>query len=125
MDTWARFHFNPLGIRSMNPFEGEEFQQLFEEQQRGEAPLADIPLIVLIAGDKPGTVNDQRKVDADPGRKIQMEKRHQKIAQALLSRNGKYLIVQSGHEIHLYEPSWVIEAIREVVDAVRKQRPLS
>lgn len=30
--------------------------------------------------------------------------------------------IESGHEIHLYQPAWVIEAIRQVVEAARKQR---
>jgi hypothetical protein len=45
----------------------------------------------------------------------------QKVAQATLSKNGQYLRLPSGHEIHLYRPAWVIEAVRQVVEASRSQ----
>jgi pimeloyl-ACP methyl ester carboxylesterase len=127
MDIWARSHLNPLLFKAGNPFEGEEFQELYEESQREEPPLGDKPLIVLISGDKARKVGDQKKntpppdISAEEWDRVLEEKRLQKFAQALWSRNGKYLVVESGHEIHLYQPAWVIEAIRQVVEAVRKQ----
>lgn len=121
LDLWARFHFNPLVFKTSNPFDPEEFQELYEQGQQEEPPLGDMPLIVLIAGDKARKVPDQQQRAADAKRKVFEEKRYQKIAQALWSRNGTYLIVQSEHEIHLSQPAWVIEAIRQVVEAVRKK----
>jgi pimeloyl-ACP methyl ester carboxylesterase len=122
LDTWARFHFRPHVAKTRSLFEGEEFQELFEEDQRAEPPLGDMPLIVLIAADKARPVEEQQKrAAADPKRKMFEEKRYQKIAQALWSRNGKYLVVESDHEIHLYQPAWVVEAIRQVVEAVRQK----
>jgi hypothetical protein len=45
----------------------------------------------------------------------------QKVAQGTLSTNGQYLRLPSGHEIHLYWLAWVIEAVRQVVEASRIQ----
>ena len=119
LDTWARFHFNPLMLKANNQFEPEEFQELFEQAQRENPPLGDMPLVVLIAGDKARTVDEQQKRATDVKRGVFEEKRYQKIAQARLSRNGKYVIVESDHHIHLYQPAWVVEAIRQVVEASR------
>ena len=47
--------------KASNPFQAEEFQQLFEDQQRSEPPLGEKPLIVLIADDSARSVEDQRK----------------------------------------------------------------
>jgi hypothetical protein len=47
---------------------------------------------------------------------------------ALRSRyasEGMYVKVESGHEIHLYRPAWVIEAIRQVVSAVQQPTSLA
>jgi pimeloyl-ACP methyl ester carboxylesterase len=121
LDTWARFQFSPLVAKTTNPFEGEEYQALYEEAQREGPPLGDKPLIVLIAGDKARPVTEQFQRATDPNRKVFEEKRYQKIAQAQLSRNGKYVVVESDHHIHLYQPAWVVEAIRHVVEAARKQ----
>jgi pimeloyl-ACP methyl ester carboxylesterase len=143
LDTWARFHQPRARLeaakrelaaaatpKTSNPnlgvdFEPEEFQELYEQAQREAHPLGDMPLIVLIAGDKSRTVGEQQKRADDPERRVFAEKRYQKIAQALLSRNGKYAVVESEHEIHLYQPAWVVEAIRQVVEAARKQTRLT
>ncbi len=120
LDTWARFQFNPLVAKAGNPFEGEEYQALYEESRRGDPPLGDKPLIVLIAGDKAGPVEEQMRRAADPNRKVFEENRYQKIAQAQLSRNGRYVVVESDHRIHLDQPAWVVEAVRQVVEAAGK-----
>jgi hypothetical protein len=79
-----------------------------------------MPLVVLIADIGARTVADQRKLAAEANER-DVEKMMQKVAQALLSKNGQYLRIPSGHEIHLYRPAWVIEAIRQVVEASRVQ----
>ena len=122
MDIWARFQFNPLMAKTLNPFQAEEMQQLYEEAQR--QPLGDIPLLVLIAGDRARPVAVQQQRAADPKRKTLNEKPMQKVAQPLISRNGMYVTVQSWHEIHLYQPAWVTEGIRQVVGAAQKHTRL-
>jgi pimeloyl-ACP methyl ester carboxylesterase len=118
LDLWARFHLNPLLFQTTNPLQGEEFQELYEEAQRDEPPLGDMPLIVLKSGfrAKKGRTIPPADITARD-----LEKEQQKFAQSLWSRNGKYLMVDCGHEIHLYEPGWVVEAIRQVVAAARSR----
>jgi len=120
LDVWFRSHPNPLRVKTDNPFSGEEHQQLFEDQQRSEPPIGEKPLIVLIADDNPRTVAGQRMM-AEQTHPRDVEKKMQKVAQATLSKNGQYVRLSSGHEIHLYRPAWVIEAVRQVVDACRIQ----
>ena len=116
LDVWFRSHINPLRIKANNPFEAEEFQQLFEDQQSSEPPLGEKPLIVLIADDSARTVAGQRTL-AEQTNPRDAEKKMQKVAQATLSKNGQYVRLASGHEIHLYQPAWVVEAVRQVVEA--------
>jgi pimeloyl-ACP methyl ester carboxylesterase len=129
LDVWARSHMKSVLFKNENPFEGEEAQALYEESLREEPPLGNKPLIVLISGDRARKVNDQKKntpppdISRDEWDRVSKEKELQKYAQALWSRNGKYVVIESGHEIHLYQPAWVIEAIRQVVHAARKQTP--
>jgi pimeloyl-ACP methyl ester carboxylesterase len=120
LDVWFRSHISPLRIKANNPFEAEEFQQLFEDQQSSKPPLGEKPLIVLIADDSAQTVAGQRKL-AEQTNQRDVEKKMQKVAQATLSKNGQYVRLASGHEIHLYQPGWVIEAVRQVVEASRIQ----
>jgi pimeloyl-ACP methyl ester carboxylesterase len=65
--------------------------------------LGDRPVVVLSRGvDSP---QEMRDVHATAAR---------------LSRNSRHTVVAgSGHEIHLFEPAAVVQAIRDVVDSVR------
>jgi pimeloyl-ACP methyl ester carboxylesterase len=87
----------------------QEFIALRRERLRQEHPLGSLPLIVL-------------------GRKQRdWETRQRHLAElTALSSAGKLRIAEgSGHEIHLYRPESVVQAIREVVTAARdrKSRP--
>jgi hypothetical protein len=45
---------------------------------------------------------------------------------AALSSNSKHIItIKSPHEIHLTEPKLVINAIKEVIEAVKKSKTLN
>jgi hypothetical protein len=58
-------------------------------------------------------------------RAIWLEKLEQKEKMANLSSNSKHLITtRSGHEIHLDEPELVIDAIKQVINAVRTGKTL-
>jgi hypothetical protein len=79
-----------------------------------------------VAGKKVNGKNVNFRIrSAEEWDRVMDETPQQKIAQALLSRNGEYIVVESGHEIHLYQPGWVVEAIRQVVEAARKQTRLT
>jgi pimeloyl-ACP methyl ester carboxylesterase len=94
--------------------EGERafLAKLLATRSGGEHPLGDLPMVVLSRG-----------VDSDP------EPRATHAHLAALSTNSRHTVVQgAGHEIHLFEPSAVVVAIGDVVEAVRshgrvKERP--
>lgn len=58
--------------------------------------------------------------------RILEEKRKQKIDFATLSNNSKVIYAQSsGHRIHLDQPELAVDAIRQIVEAVRRHARLS
>ncbi len=117
LDMWARFHPQP---EAENPFWPEELQEMYLETQRQPHPLGDIPLIVLTGGKKGG--GPPPGISAEEWQRLSEEKWRQKEAQARLSRNGQFILAErSGHQIHLDQPERVIDAIRQVVAAARKQ----
>ena len=68
-----------------------------------EHPLGDRPVVVLSRG-----------VDSSP------EMRDVHATAARSSRNSRHTVVAgAGHELHLFEPAAVVQAIRDVVDSVR------
>lgn len=84
-----------------------EFKETATEQVH---PLGSLPVIVLSRG---------RRAD-DPDRKRQQD------GLALLSSNSIHIIAtESDHEIHLYQPDLVVQALRRAVTAIRRHVPLS
>jgi pimeloyl-ACP methyl ester carboxylesterase len=72
-------------------------------------PFGDRPTVVLSRGD-----------ERNEGR----ESVHRALAQ--LSTNSRHSVITgAGHEIHLFEPTAVIQAITDVLLAVREKTPLS
>jgi pimeloyl-ACP methyl ester carboxylesterase len=70
--------------------------------------LGDRPLVVLTRG-----------VDSSQG----LRDVHASLAR--LSTNSRQTVVAgSGHEIHLFQPGAVTQAIRDVLDAIRSKKPL-
>jgi pimeloyl-ACP methyl ester carboxylesterase len=122
---WARFHPKPAADSIDPDFWPEELQEMYLETQRQPYPLGDMPLIVLAPGDKPEKNPAPPGISAEEWQRLRTEKRRQKEAQARLSRNGKFTLAeQSGHSVHLDQPALVIDAIREVVEAIRRHRRL-
>ena len=86
--------------------------------------LGDKPLVVLLA--KPDGGNPPPGISADEWKRLNEEKRQQKVGLATLSRNSKLIVAErSGHHIQLDEPHVVTDAIRLVVDAVRRRTRLA
>lgn len=82
-----------------------ELQQVARSQAQ---PFGNRPLVVLTRG--VGSPEQLRRLHA---------------ALALTSSNGRHTIVAgAGHEIHLYEPALVIEAIRDVLDSIRTKQQM-
>jgi pimeloyl-ACP methyl ester carboxylesterase len=81
---------------------------LRELRMRQEHPLGERPLVVLTRG-----------VDSNPERVSAYDRL------ARISTNSRYTVVRdAGHEIHLFQPDAVIQAIHDVLEAVRGKTPL-
>ena len=92
----------------------EDVSDLYQHRNTKEYLLGNIPLIVMTKG-KGGY----------EGRKdsLQLEKERLAAQQQLakLSSNSKHVIdMNSGHNIHVEDPKAVIDAIKEVLNAVKK-----
>jgi hypothetical protein len=96
---------------------------LWVRRQKEPIPFGDKPLIVISAAARFGSPSTG--VSEEDWRQLNQEKVVQQADLAKLSRNSKALVAkESVHEIHIHEPQLVVDSIREVVDAVRSQRPL-
>jgi pimeloyl-ACP methyl ester carboxylesterase len=101
------------------------------DQVRAAPPLRSIPLVVLSA-DRPWGPQIPSMIEAGilpkdvPPDFGYVTDAAQKKAQEQLAKlvpNAKHIIkTNSGHEIHKEQPQLVIDAIREVVDAVRREK---
>jgi len=80
-----------------------------------ERSLGTMPLIVLTRASG-GYGNDL----GVPAAELESERKRLQAQLALLSTNGKQVIVQSGHNMHLEAPDAVVNAIRTVVDLSRR-----
>lgn len=88
------------------------------DQVRKAKPLRNMPFIVL-SRDKPSEIGGNSSVDFE----ISIEKawkKGQNLLAKLMPSARQITKTQSGHYIQLEQPQMVIEAIRSVVDAVRK-----
>jgi pimeloyl-ACP methyl ester carboxylesterase len=84
----------------------EEFVALRNRRLGTLHSLGDLPLIVMRRGLRTNAVLNQREADL-----------------AELSSAGRLIIAtNSDHDIHLYQPDLVAEAIRDVVTAARRRR---
>ena len=100
-------------------FLAEEFNDLYLARTKQPVPLGDRPLIVLLPklqyGKPIGGLSEEE------WKRINDEKRQQKLEFINLSRNSKLIIAEnSGHHIQLDEPKIVIDAIRAVVDSAKR-----
>jgi pimeloyl-ACP methyl ester carboxylesterase len=79
-----------------------------EARAKQQYPLEDRPLVVLTRG----LDSSQPVMDVH-------------AALARLSSNSRHIVVKdSGHEVHLFQPAVVVQAIRDVMQAVREKSPL-
>jgi len=90
-----------------------EFLKLFDATDAGkQAPLGDLPVVVLSSGPE-GTAAERQTRDG-AGARLDF-----------LSRNTAHIAAAgSGHEIHLYMPDMVVEAIARALSAVNEHVPL-
>jgi pimeloyl-ACP methyl ester carboxylesterase len=83
--------------------------RLLESRGRTDNPMRSVPVIVLTRGQNMGEG---------------LAETHAGLAR--LSTNSRHEVVSTaGHEIHLFTPSAVIQAIRDVAVAATERRPLT
>lgn len=113
----------PRAARSPDYFE-EELQAMYLRRTKTPYELGSRPLVVLLA--KPQYGNPPRGISADDWKRVNEEKRQQKVEFTNLSHNSKLIVAEkSGHHIQLDEPQIVTDSIRLVVDAVRRHAKLA
>lgn len=102
----------------------EELQAMYTARAKTPYQLGVIPLVVLLA--KPEYGNPPRGISAEDWKRINEEKRQQKVELTNLSRNSKLIVAEkSGHHIQLDEPQIVTDAVHLAVDAVRHRTRLA
>ncbi|HEV2862265.1 MAG TPA: alpha/beta hydrolase [Pyrinomonadaceae bacterium] len=122
----ARLYFRsrPPRTAAGEDFWAEELQELHEARARTPHPLGDKPLAVLITGPSPG--DPPPGIPAEEWKRVNEEKRQQKLGLTDLSRNSKLLVADnSGHHIQLDQPRLVVEAVRAVVTAAKRRTRLA
>jgi pimeloyl-ACP methyl ester carboxylesterase len=88
----------------------EYFQQWHDHPQPGA--FGSTPLIVLTRTE--GGFDDSLDI---PGVKLEAERKETQARLALLSKNGKNILVASGHNMQVEAPDVVVKAIRDVIAA--------
>lgn len=96
----------------------DEFQQLYEARKTKPRPLGDLPLVVPT-----GAKDRMSSREMSPEeRELHLEKAREQEDLARLSGNSRFVAdPTSGHHIYLENPALVVDAIRDVVDAVRSK----
>lgn len=122
MRLW--FRSQPPRAAAGPDFWAEELQAMYMARARTPYQLGGKPLVVLLA--KADAGNPPPGIAADEWKRINEEKRQQKVGLASLSRNSKLIVAErSGHHIQIDESHVVTDAIRLVVDAVRRRSRLA
>ncbi len=122
MRLW--FRSQPPRAAAGPDFWAEELQAIYVARAKTPHQLGDKPLVVLLA--KPEVGNPPPGIAADEWKRINEEKRQQKVGLANLSRNSKLIVAErSGHHIQLDEPHIITDAVRFVVEAVRRRTRLA
>jgi pimeloyl-ACP methyl ester carboxylesterase len=82
--------------------------RLLATRSASSPPLGHRPTVVLTRG-------DEKNADREASH----------AALAALSTDARHAVIAgAGHEIHLFQPAAVVQAIRDVVSSVRTKRPL-
>jgi pimeloyl-ACP methyl ester carboxylesterase len=91
----------------------KEFLREFEETDAKERPLGNLPVVVVSSGP---VASDAERRSRD-GAAARLD---------FLGSNTMHVTASgSGHEIHLYQPDRVIQALIQIVSAVRNRAPLN
>jgi pimeloyl-ACP methyl ester carboxylesterase len=116
MRLW--FRSQPPRAAAGPDFWAEELQAMYAARAITPQQLGDKPLVVLLG--KLGIGNPPPGISAEEWKRVNEEKRQQKVGLTDLSRNSKLIVAErSGHHIQLDEPHVVTDSIRSAVEAVR------
>jgi pimeloyl-ACP methyl ester carboxylesterase len=103
----------------------EELQAMHDERIRNPQPLRNIPLLILIASRAEPMPQGMTRADIDQFDEVMREKRRQKEELVLLSNNSIAVNdPQSGHNIQLEDPGWLITMLIRELDTVRRHLEL-
>jgi hypothetical protein len=115
--TFERLNVQPLpGFEAVEGLEGLDFDASFTQmrQARVETPLRPMPLVVLSHGRPEELPPDL------PSEAIEQVWQELQADLATLVPDAQQVItIESGHDIQHEQPELVIEAVRQVVKAVR------
>jgi len=101
----------------------EELRDMFAARAKKPFALGNLPLVILLP--KPGYGDPPPGIEASEWRRVNEEKRQQKIEFTNLSHNSRLIVAErSGHHIQLDEPQVVIDAVRLMVEAARRHQTL-
>lgn len=120
MRLWAMAQPNYDAARGSETFAflADELARIYTERRNGKYSLGDRPLIVLTRG-IPGTDEQANETLAKDRDRLQADL-------VTLSSNSKQVIAKnSGHHIQFDEPALVIDAIKQVVKAIRRKSKLN
>ena len=122
MHVWARSQ--PPRAAGSEDFWAEELQVMHATRAKTPYQLDDRPLVILLP--KAGYGSAPPGVPAEEWKRFNEEKRQQKLDLISLSYNSKLIVAEnSGHHIQLDEPQVVTEAVRLVIDSIRRHTKLS
>jgi pimeloyl-ACP methyl ester carboxylesterase len=110
------------GYKPEDDYLGDEAQLLYIEREKTPQPFGDRPLFVLAAGKRPpppGMTEDEYK-------EIRRAIDQDRVEAAHLSHNSKFVLdTNSGHDIQIDDPEAVVEAVEQVVTAVKNHTKLN
>ena len=118
---WEKWDPATAGPESILSWRKEFLRELHESCSGSTRPLGNLPVLVLSSDSSASELARLHRLDrpfcdqTDAGDGLE-----------LLSSNSLYVIASgSGHEIHLYKPNAVVEAVERVVAATRDRVPLT
>ena len=118
---WEKWDPATAGPESILSWRKEFLRELHESCSGSPRPLGNLPVLVLSSDSSASELARLHRLDrpfcdqTDAGDGLE-----------LLSSNSLYVIASgSGHEIHLYKPNAVVEAVERVVAATRDRVPLT
>jgi pimeloyl-ACP methyl ester carboxylesterase len=114
------FRSQPPRVATAPDFWAEELQAMYTARAKTPHQLGDKPLVVILA--KSGIGNPPPGISAEEWKRVNEEKRQQKVGLTDLSRNSKLIVAErSGHHIQLDEPQVVTDAVLLLISAVRNE----